>query len=143
MSDTIFSKIIKGEIHSFKIYEDAEFLAFLDIFPATEGHTLVIPKKEYEFVWDMPTDLLQKYWTIIHKIANHYRNTVGYKYVDTLILGRDVPHVHVHLIPHDNQSLTKWRDVLNTMNEHIHNDSNKLSAVKGKEVSEKLKLYEG
>lgn len=140
MANTIFSKIIKGEIPSFKIYEDFAFIAFLDIFPAAEGHTLVIPKAEYEFIWDMPFDLLAKYWEVIQKIANHYRDNVGYKYVDSMTLGRDVPHVHVHLIPHNNESTTNWRSVLNKMNEVFHTDENKLTTEKGIEIAKKLKL---
>lgn len=97
MSDCIFCKIIKGEIPSYKIYEDEEFLAFLDIFPKTEGHTLVIPKKHIEWVWDYPE--LDKYFEVVGKIARHLREKSGEKIVKSVIWGWEVPHAHIHLMP--------------------------------------------
>jgi len=99
MQESIFSKIIKGEIPSHKIYEDDDVFAFLDIRPITPGHTLVIPKKQVEFVWDLSPDDYQKLTAGVQKVALHLRETLGVPYVGEQIIGVDVPHAHVHLIP--------------------------------------------
>lgn len=99
MQDSIFTKIIKGEIPCHKIYEDERTLAFLDIHPSQTGHTLVVPKKQIEFVWDLPDE---EYWAIMataKKVALHLREVLGAKYVGERIIGVDVPHAHVQLIP--------------------------------------------
>jgi len=97
MSDCIFCKIVKREIPSYKIYEDDEFLGFLDVFPETEGHTLVIPKMHVEQVWDYPN--LGKYFEVVGKVARSYRDKTGGKMVRLMIFGIDVPHAHIHLLP--------------------------------------------
>jgi len=99
MQDSIFTKIIKGEIPSHKIYEDEHVFAFLDIHPVTRGHTLVIPKKQVEFVWDLDDDEYQHLTTTVKKIALHIRETLQVPYVGEQIIGVDVPHAHVHLVP--------------------------------------------
>lgn len=99
MEESIFTKIIKGEIPSHKIYEDELVFAFLDIHPAQSGHTLVIPKKQIEFVWDLPDEDYQAVMAAAKKIAVHMRETLGVKYVGEKIVGVDVPHAHVQLIP--------------------------------------------
>lgn len=99
MNDTIFSKIITGDIPSHKIYEDERVLAFLDINPKNEGHTLVIPKKAIRFVWDLEDDDYNYLMLISKKIAKHLRATLPYQYVQMSVVGTDVPHAHVHLIP--------------------------------------------
>ena len=101
MADSIFTKIIKGEIPSHKIYEDEKTLAFLDIHPIQPGHTLVIPKQEVEFVWDLPDELYQAVMATAKKVALRLRETSGKKYVSERIVGIDVPHAHVQLIPFD------------------------------------------
>ncbi|HET7060369.1 MAG TPA: HIT domain-containing protein [Candidatus Saccharimonadales bacterium] len=99
MPDTIFTKIIKGEIPCHKLYEDAATLAFLDIHPVQPGHTLIIPKKQIEFVWDLPAEDYQKLMATTLKIAKQLRAKLGTKYVGERIVGVDVPHAHVQLIP--------------------------------------------
>lgn len=99
MSETIFSKIIAGDIPSHKIYEDDRVLAFLDIYPKNEGHTLVIPKKATEFIWDMADDDYSYLMSIAKKIGKHLRVALPYQYVQMSVVGTDVPHVHIHLIP--------------------------------------------
>lgn len=99
MEESIFTKIINGEIPCHKIYEDEHVLAFLDIQPVQEGHTLVIPKQQIEFVWDLPDDLYQALMSATKKIALHMREVLPYTYVHERIVGTDVPHAHVHLIP--------------------------------------------
>ncbi len=97
--DTIFTKIIKGEIPSHKIYEDDQTLAFLDIYPAVTGQTVVIPKKQIEFVWDLEDPDYQALMVASKKVALRLREVLGVKYVGQKIEGVDVPHAHVKLYP--------------------------------------------
>lgn len=97
MEDTIFTKIIKGEIPCEKIYEDDKVLAFLDIHPKTPGHTLVIPKKQVEFVWDLEDEDYNAVMTAAKKVAQRIKETMDYKFVGELVFGMDVPHAHVHV----------------------------------------------
>lgn len=97
MEESIFTKIIKGEIPSHKIYEDEHTYAFLDIHPKTAGHTLVIPKQQVEFVWDLEDEDYQAVMASVKKVARRIRDTLGYTYVGELVFGMDVPHAHVHV----------------------------------------------
>jgi histidine triad (HIT) family protein len=99
MEDSIFTKIIKGEIPAHKIYEDDKVLAFLDIHPVQPGHTLVIPKKQVEFVWDLDDDDYQAVMMAAKSVARRIRDVLGVKYVGEKIIGVDVPHAHIQLIP--------------------------------------------
>lgn len=99
MQDTLFTKIINGEIPSHKIYEDEHTYAFLDIHPIALGHTLVVPKQQVAFVWDLDDDAYQKLQASVKKIAQHLRAALGVPFVGEQIIGVDVPHAHVHLIP--------------------------------------------
>lgn len=98
---TIFEKIINGEIPAHKIYEDEHTLAFLDIHPAMPGHTLVIPKNPTEFVWDLPTEDYQALMQSVNKVARRLRELLPQEYINMNVVGIDVPHAHVHLIPFD------------------------------------------
>jgi len=97
MNDCIFCKIVKGEIPAYKIYENEKFLAFLDIMPSCEGHTLVIPKKHVQWVWDY--DDLGEYFEVVGKIAKHFREVTGKEVIRSMIFGWEVPHAHIHLKP--------------------------------------------
>ena len=99
MEDSIFTKIIKGEIPAHKVYEDDRVLAFLDIHPVQPGHTLVIPKKQIEFVWDLDDDDYRAVMDATKKVARHMRDALGVRYVGEKVVGIDVPHAHVQLIP--------------------------------------------
>ena len=99
-NNCVFCKIIKGKIPSYKIFEDKNYYAFLDISQFTVGHTLVVPKKHIEFIWDSKE--IDKYFKVVQKIANHFRS-LGFKYVDTMTFGRKIPHAHIHLIPHNDE----------------------------------------
>lgn len=99
MQDSLFTKIIKGEIPSHKVYEDEQVYAFLDIHPITIGHTLVIPKKQVEFVWDMDDADYQALMLATKRIAVHIRDVLEVPYVGVQVVGVDVPHAHVHLVP--------------------------------------------
>jgi histidine triad (HIT) family protein len=98
---SIFTKIINGDIPSHKVYEDEHTLAFLDIYAVIPGHTLVIPKKQVEFVWDLETQDYNALMTAVQKVALRLREMLAVAYVGEKIIGTDVPHAHVHLIPFD------------------------------------------
>ncbi len=97
--DSIFTKIINGEIPSHKIYEDDSTFAFLDIHPVQEGHVLVVPKKQVEFIWDLPTEDYQALMQSVHRIGKQLKNVLSTPYVGVQVIGVDVPHAHIHLIP--------------------------------------------
>jgi histidine triad (HIT) family protein len=99
MDDSIFTKIIKGEIPCHKIYEDDYTLAFLDIHPRTPGHTLVIPKKQIEFVWDLDHQDYISLMETTQKVARRIREVMNSPYVGQMIIGIDVPHAHIQLFP--------------------------------------------
>lgn len=99
MNDSIFTRIINGEIPSHKIYEDDRTYAFLDIHPVQPGHVLVIPKEQVEFVWDLDDVTYQAVMTTAKKIASHQKEVLGTPFVGEMVIGTDVPHAHVHLIP--------------------------------------------
>lgn len=99
MEDSIFTKIIKGEVPCHKVYEDEATMAFLDIHPVQPGHVLVVPKKQIEFVWDLPEDDYQWLMRTVQKVAMQLKSKLGMPYVGSQVIGIDVPHAHVHLIP--------------------------------------------
>jgi histidine triad (HIT) family protein len=96
---TIFSKIIQGEIPCFKIYEDELFFAFLDISPLTKGHTLVVPKAEVDYIFDLDNEVYLGLMEVSKKIAVAIRLAVPCKRIGIAVVGLEVPHAHVHLIP--------------------------------------------
>jgi len=108
---TIFSKIVNNEIPAYKVAEDEKFLAFLDISPVTKGHTLVIPKKEVDYLFDLDDDLYTGLHLFAKKVAAGIKRAVNCKKVGVLVLGLEVPHAHLHLIPMQNES-----DVMNFSN---------------------------
>lgn len=101
MQDSIFTKIIKGEIPSHKIYEDDKTYVFLDIHPKTPGHTLVIPKKQVEFVWDLDKEDYDAVMATVRQVGQRLQEITGMKYVGMLVFGMDVPHAHVHVYAFD------------------------------------------
>ncbi len=96
---TIFSKIIAGEIPSHKVAEDDHFYAFLDIRPMVKGHTLVVPKKEVDYLFDLEDDLLASMTLFTKKVAAAIKKSIPCKRVGVLVMGMEVPHAHIHLIP--------------------------------------------
>jgi len=96
---TLFSKIINGEIPSYKIAESDRFYAFLDIFPFTKGHTLVIPKIETDKLFELPTDYLAEILPFAQPIAHAIQKAYPCNRVNIVTLGFEVPHAHIHLIP--------------------------------------------
>jgi histidine triad (HIT) family protein len=99
VEDSIFSKIVRKEIPAHRIYEDDAVLAFLDIHPAQPGHVLVIPKRQVEFVWDLSDSDYAAVMAVAKRIALRLREVLDVKYVGERIVGVDVPHAHVQLIP--------------------------------------------
>jgi histidine triad (HIT) family protein len=98
---TIFSKIINGEIPSYKIAENDEFFAFLDINPLKTGHTLVVPKKETDYIFDLEDVSLSGMMLFSKKIASAIKTAYPCNRIAVVILGLEVPHAHIHLIPMD------------------------------------------
>ena len=96
---TIFSKIISGEIPCHKIAENDKFLAFLDIFPLAEGHTLVIPKVEVDYIFDLPNEYLSEINLFAKEVAKKVEKAIPCKRIGVAVIGLEVPHAHVHLVP--------------------------------------------
>lgn len=109
---SIFTKIVNGEIPCYKIAEDENYLAFLDVNPNTTGHTLCIPKQEINKIFDMEEDLYLGLMKFSRKVANALEKTVECKRIGVAVVGLEVPHVHVHLIPlHDMDDMRFQRKV--------------------------------
>ncbi len=96
---SIFAKIISGEIPSHGVYEDERTFAFLDINPRQEGHTLVVPKREVDYLFDLPTEDYEALWATCQTVATALKAATGCARVVLLVVGYEVPHAHVHLIP--------------------------------------------
>ena len=97
MEDCVFCKIVKGELPAHRVYEDATFLAFLDIHPETPGHIQVIPKKHYRWVWDVPE--FAEYCETVLKLAKAERKAFGTDWIISKIIGDEVPHAHIWILP--------------------------------------------
>ena len=115
--ESIFTKIVKGEISCYKIAETEDCLAFLDVQPLSKGHTLVIPKKEVDFYFDLDDTLFQKVNELAKKVAQAIKKTIPCERIGVSVIGLEVPHAHVHLVPINTISdldFTKKRIHLNT-----------------------------
>jgi len=99
MEDSIFTKIIKGEVPSHKVYEDEKTFAFLDIYPLTDGHVLVVSKTQAEYIWDLTPEDYQAVMDTVQKVGKRLREVMEAKYVGVEVIGVDVPHAHVHVVP--------------------------------------------
>lgn len=108
---TIFSKIVNNEIPAYKVAEDEKFLAFLDISPVTKGHTLVITKKEVDYLFDLDDELYSGLHLFAKKVAKGLKKATNCKKVGVLVLGLEIPHAHIHLIPMQSEA-----DVMNFSN---------------------------
>ena len=100
---TIFSKIISGDIPSYKIAEDDKFYAFLDINPMTKGHTLVVPKQEIDYIFDLDDVLLGEMIIFSKRVALAIEKAISCKRVGMMVIGLEVPHAHIHLVPIQNE----------------------------------------
>ncbi len=106
---SIFSKIAAGEIPSYKCAESEHFYAFLDINPLKEGHTLVIPRREVDYIFDMDDQELAEFQLFAKKVALAIRTAFPCKKVAQVVLGLEVPHAHIHLIPMDSEKDIDFR----------------------------------
>lgn len=95
MDNCIFCKIVRKEIPCHQVYENGNFLVFLDVHPRNEGHCLIIPKKHYRWVWDIK----EEYSTILNKLAQALKRAFYTDFVVSFIIGEEVPHAHIHLVP--------------------------------------------
>ena len=96
---SVFTRIVKGEIPSYKVAEDDEFFAFLDINPLVKGHTLVVPKQEADYIFDLDNESLARMIVFAKKVAVGIRNAVPCLRVGIAVIGLEVPHAHIHLVP--------------------------------------------
>ena len=126
---TIFSRIVAGEIPAHKIAETDDFLAFLDIMPTAVGHTLVIPKKEVDYIFDLNDDLYIGIMAFAKKIAPAIEKAIPCQRIGVAVVGLEVPHAHIHLIP------------LNSMADMNFHNKLKLSQEELAETAEKIRQY--
>ena len=123
----IFSKIAAGEIPSYKCAENEKFYAFLDINPLVKGHTLVIPRREVDYVFDMDDDEIARYQVFAKQVAKAVKTAFPCKKVAQVVLGLEVPHAHIHLIPMQSEGDVDFR-----------REKLKLSEAEFKEIADKI-----
>jgi len=132
MEASIFTKIVNGEIPAYKIAEDDRYLAFLDVFPTTKGHTLVIPKQQIDYIFDLEDELYLGLMAFAKKVAAAIEKAVPCKRIGVAVVGLEVPHAHVHLIP------------INSMQDMNFAKKQQFSKEQFEEVLEKIKAaYQG
>lgn len=124
---TIFSRIIAGEIPSYKVAESDNYYAFLDINPLTKGHTLVVPKKEVDYIFDLDDETLSGMMRFAKQVAAKIKREIACKRVAVVVLGLEVPHAHIHLIPIQSEN-----DV------DFHREKLKLTPEEFREIADKL-----
>ena len=125
---SIFSKIISGEIPSYKIHEDDKFLAFLDINPNSIGHTLCIPKEEIDQIFDLDDKTLSELIIFSKKVANAIKKAVVCERVGMSVIGLEVPHVHVHLIPINNMNDMSFDSKINMTKAQLIENMNRIKS---------------
>ena len=125
----IFSKIAAGEIPSYKCAENEKFYAFLDINPVAKGHTLVIPRREVDYIFDMDDDEIAEYQVFAKKVAKAVKAAFPCKKVAQVVLGLEVPHAHIHLIPMNSEGDVDFRkEKLHLPNEEMQQIADKILA---------------
>jgi len=126
---TIFTKIVEGEIPCYQIAEDEHFLAFLDVNPLVKGHTLVIPKKEQDYLFDIEDESYLNLQLFAKKVAVQLKSKIQCKRIGVAVIGLEVPHAHIHLIP------------LNTIDDmNFSREKLKISSTELAEIAEELKM---
>ena len=108
---SIFTKIINGEIPCYKIAEDENHIAFLDAMPLVKGHTLVVPKKETDLIFDLESEDYKELWAFTQDIAKQIKKAIQCKRVGVAVVGLEVPHAHIHLIPLNNVDEMNFKNV--------------------------------
>lgn len=127
---TIFSKIAAGEISSYKCAESDKFYAFLDISPVAKGHTLVIPRKEVDYIFDMEDGELAEFEVFAKKVATAIKAAFPCKKVAQVVLGLEVPHAHIHLLPINSEADVDFRK------EHLSLSAEEMQQIAGKILAE-------
>ncbi|GIU69453.1 MAG: hydrolase [Candidatus Woesearchaeota archaeon] len=130
MSECIFCKIIKKEIPSYIIYEDKKFMAFLDIHPWTEGHTLLIPKKHYDYLFDIEENEYNELMNRARLLALSMKEIMGVKRIGVAVEGFEVSHVHIHLIPMNSPSDFNPKNAKSFSKEELQRTHQKLADLK-------------
>lgn len=125
---TIFTKIVKGELPSYKVAEDESYYAFLDVNPNTAGHTLVIPKKEENKVFDLTKDEYLSLMDFSYRVAKAIEKTIPCERVGMSVIGLEVPHVHVHLIPLNVMADIQFTKKVNLTSSEFVNLANKIAS---------------
>lgn len=124
MNICIFCQIVAGKLPGYKVYEDDSFLAFLDICPRAVGHTLVIPKKHYQWVYDYPN--FGTYWETVLKVTKAIQKALNPSFVTYLTLGVDVPHAHIHIMPRFGQLDGVYPQIKKISKEKMEEIANKI-----------------
>lgn len=125
---TIFTKIISGEIPAYKVHESDEFLAFLDIMPVQRGHVLVVPKKEIDYLFDVEDDMLSRMMIFSKEVARKIKASFPCKRVGVTVIGLEVPHAHIHLIPINSlHDMDFTREKLTLSNEELKEIAEKIA----------------
>lgn len=120
---SVFTKIINGEIPAYKIAENEHFIAFLDVMPLVKGHTLVVPKKEVDLIFDLDSEDYKNLWSFAQNVAKKVKKAIPCVRVGVAVVGLEVPHAHIHLVP------------LNTVEDmNFKNERLKLSAEEYSEI---------
>jgi histidine triad (HIT) family protein len=129
MEDCIFCKIVNGELPSTKVYEDGEFLGFMNIFPATKGHVLLIPKKHVRWMQDAPDALVSTAFVLTKNMMSRMITEIGCDYVQVTVMGEQVEHFHIHLIPrYFDQKLPSWTPITYSSDEEMQEYARKIKA---------------
>ncbi|WP_445748901.1 HIT family protein [Polaribacter sp.] len=124
---SIFTKIINGEIPCYKIAENADFISFLDINPNAVGHALVVPKKEENKLFDLPKEEYSSLMDFSYRVAKALEKTVSCKRIGMTVIGLEVPHVHVHLIPINDMADMQFQRKISLSNEEFEELANRIS----------------
>ena len=125
---SIFSKIVSNEIPSYKVYENENFLAFLDINPLKKGHTLVIPKIEVDYIFDLDPDVYHNLWDFTKKVSFALQKTISCERISISVIGLDVPHAHIHLVPINKSSDVDFSNKINISSIELEKLAKKISS---------------
>ncbi|MBO8429409.1 MAG: HIT family protein [Bacteroidetes bacterium] len=127
---SVFTKIVNGEIPSYKVAEDENYYAFLDIAPMAEGHTLVIPKRESDYIFALDNEEYSGLWSFAKRVAAALEKAVPCKRIGVAVLGMEVPHVHIHLVPLQSEAdLDFKKEKLSLENEEFSRIAEKIARV--------------
>lgn len=129
MQPSIFTKIITKEIPAYIIDENDDFIAFLDVFPLAKGHVLVVPKKQVDYIFDLEPEIYAGLWSFANKIAKRIEKAIPCKRIGIAVIGLEVPHAHVHLIPLQSvEDINFTRPKLKLSNEEMEDICSKIKA---------------